>query len=721
MYIAFKAPMMYTINYIRRCFFMFSKATQNQLEIIKDTEGYQRILAVPGSGKTFCIVNRMAYLITEMYVDPKSVHAITFTNKAARQMTNRLKELVGDKSTCFTGTFHGKCNEILKEEIHKLGYPKTFSILDKNDQIDLVRLIAEEQGISLKDHTAKEYMDEIALKKQEMDYVEEFMSSPDKTKLNKEVAMAFDDVDKIYYNYLLKQKDNYVLDFNDLIIYTLHIFMKYPDVLKKWQDKCQYVLCDEYQDVNFNQDRLLNLLSKKYGNLTVVGDDDQCIYGWRGSKVDFMVCFHENYPNVKDHCLDQNFRSTPQIIELANSLIESNKNRLNKKMFTGNEEGPKPVYNGLKSDKEEALWIADVIQSKVQSGKRYSNHSILVRASTQTRALEEAFIEKGVPYKILGGASFYGSEEIRTVFAYLRMVYSLNDLDFEWTIKRPKKGYGKKSVERLKQYALSRNMSLIEALGDQIDKGLVKKQDLIDYYNGLTDLHRNHTGYSCVDIVNKALDIGYREELQSDVDQTRIDNVTELIVTITALEKENGVKLGLDELLAHFALFTNQDDDSEKDVAKIMTIHTAKGLEFDTVFVSGLVEGQFPSKKLKNQDELEEERRLFYVAITRAKKELYLSSYELKAGSFAGRQSSFMADMDVNCLDCINGSRIFGKKRVSEILPKSSFAVGDKVKHPGFGNGTIENVDEAGQTYDINFETLSGIRRIQFRAPLEKI
>jgi len=664
----------------------------------------------------------MAYLITNLYVDPSSIHAITFTNKAARQMTNRLKKLVGDEADCFTGTFHGKCNEILKEEAYRLSYPKTFSILDKEAQIDLIRLVAEEQGISLKDNTARFYMDSIAEEKQSMSYVGKYMIGPDKTDLMNAATSAVEDIDKMYFHYLLKQRDNYVLDFNDLILFALYILTNFPDALEKWQDKCQYILCDEYQDVNNHQEMLLDLLSGKFHNLTVVGDDDQCIYGWRGSKVDYMVQFDQKYPNVKDFYLSQNFRSTPEIIDVANSLITSNQNRLVKKMYTNNSSGSKPVYNNTKTEKQEALWIADTILEAVHAGKKYSDHSILVRASTQTRAIEEAFVQKGVPYKILGGAAFYGSEEIRTVLAYLRMVYSLNDLDFEWTIKRPRKGYGKKSLESLKEYASQRNMTLMAAMGDQIQNGIVKKKKIIDYYNSIMSLHATHENYSSEDIVNMILDFGYRVELQQDIDQRRLDNVTELLVTIATLENENGVNLPLDELLAHFALFASQDDDSDKNVVKIMTIHTAKGLEFDTVFVNGLVEGQFPSKRLKNQDELEEERRLFYVAVTRAIKKLYLSSYEVKAESFIARQSSFLSDIDVKYLDCVNGSKIKRGYYSPPLISKAIFQVNDVVLHPGFGQGTIVKVDEKSQTYDIRFDIMpTTIRRIQFRAPLTKV
>ncbi len=700
-------------------------ATKEQMDLIKSTEGFIRCGAVPGSGKTFSITHRMAYLIRELYVEPSSIVALTFTNKAAASMTRRLKELIGDEATCFTGTFHGFCNKLLKEEIYRLSYPKTFTILDKKDQIDLIREVAEELHLSLKDFNAKNYMEKIGICKLREEYIT-LLKGNDKSELMNRIENAEDDFLLVYYNYLLKQRDNYVLDFDDIINFAIYILENYKEALEKWQDRCQYILCDEYQDVNMRQNQLLNLLSGKFHNLTVVGDDDQCIYGWRGSKVDYMVNFHEQYNHIYDYFLSENFRSTPEIVGIANSLIVKNQNRLEKKMFTNNPSGEKPIFNNLKTERDEALWIADTITSAVlrksnsENKKSYFDHVVLVRASSQTRALEEAFIQKKIPYKILNGAQFYSSEEIKTVLAYLRMIYSTNDMDFVWTIQHPRRGFGKKSLEDLKLYAKEREIKLFEALGQWIEQGLVKKQSIIDYYNGIIKLHSSYEDYSAKGLVNAALDIGYRAELEQDVDQRKLDNVSEFILTISSLEEENQDRLGLSELLAHFALFSGQDDDTAKDVVRVMTIHTAKGLEFDTVFVNGLVGGQFPSKRLHNEDEMEEERRLFYVAITRAKKKLYLSSYELKGGAFPAHQSEFLGELDVKLLNCINDSRIISSSSQTPLVPKTYFNVGDEVTHPVFGEGTIVSVNEEAQNYDIDFKKLEGIRRIQFRAVMKK-
>lgn len=696
---------------------MATTPTPEQQAIIEATEGYVRCGAVPGSGKTFCITHRMAHLINDYFVDPSAIVALTFTNKAARSMTHRLKGLVGDEGTCFTGTFHGYCNKILKEEIYRLSWPKTFKMLDKRGQIDLVTDVADELSLSLKDYPAKNYLDDISKYKSSSNYIP-YMIGPDKSLLLAQIPKAKTNVEQVIYNYMLKQRDNFALDFHDIIAFAVYILQTYPDALATWQDKCMYLLCDEYQDVNSIQDLLLSLLSGKYHNLTVVGDDDQCIYGWRDSKVDFILDFDKKYPQAHDFYLTENFRSTPEIVAVANSLIQVNQNRLDKAMFTNNPHGPKPVYNNEGTEQEEALWIAYTVERAVEQGKQYSDHAVLVRASSQTRALEEAFMRKKIPYKFLSGAEFYASEEIRTVLAYLSMVYSLNDLDFTYTINRPKRKYGKKSLEKLREYAAQRNLTLMEALSEQIHNGMEKRQAIIDYYNNVMGLHSTYQNYSSKDLANMVLDFGYREALQHDIDQSKLDNVAELLDTIAAMEEDNQENILLSDLLAHFALFTSQDDDNEKNVVKIMTIHTSKGLEFDTVFVNGLVEGQFPSRRLRNQDELEEERRLLYVAITRAKSRLYLSSYDVKAGSFTAEQSSFLRDIDINLLDCINNSTIGAKFSTPTMIPKAQFDVGDMVLHSGFGQGIIIGVDEKNQTYEIKFDNIQETRRIQFRAAM---
>ena len=654
------------------------RATKEQVKAITETEGNIRVSSVPGSGKTFVLTYRIAYLITELFVEPSSIVALTFTNKAASQMKHRLKDIVGDNANCFTGTFHGYCNMFLKEEIHRVTFPKTFTILDKKAQIDMIKDVAEDMGISLKDNTAKKIMNDIDIAKQDMSYVE-LMASCDKSELKRRAAFEKNQDRKIFYNYLRRQCDNYALDFEDLINFTLYILNRDEDVRIRWQEKCQYVLCDEYQDVNMKQDMLLSILSGMYQNLFVVGDDDQNIYTWRGSDPEYMIQFDKTHEDAKDYSLTENFRSTPQIVDVAKSLISANQNRLEKQMISNRPDGCKPVFNSLETEEKESLWIADTILDDIGKNMKYSDHTLLVRAASQTRSIEEAFVKRKIPYKILSGAKFYDSEEIRTVLSYMRMVYNLTDMDFLYTISRPRRGFGKKSVEKLKSAAEDDGCSLFTELGRQIEAGNITQKAVISYYEDMCELHKTYAAYSCTDIVNRCLDMGYRKALEQDIDQTRLDNVSELIRTITALEDDNQEKVELADLLSHFALFSAQDDDGEYNVVKVMTIHTSKGLEFDTVFVPGLVEGQFPSNRLRNEDEYEEERRLLYVAITRAKNMLYLSTYRKRDARFYARPSAFLSDIDTDLLDCINGSRIVIRGESCQMLPKALFEVGDKV------------------------------------------
>ncbi|MBQ8598211.1 MAG: UvrD-helicase domain-containing protein [Lachnospiraceae bacterium] len=692
------------------------KPTIEQQQIIETTEGNIRVRAVPGSGKTYVLTNRIAYLIKELYVEPSSIVAMTFTNKAASEMKRRLKAMVGDMATCFAGTFHGFCNLILKEEIHRVSYPKTFVILDKRAQLDLIREVSEENQVSLKELTAKHMMEKIVQRKQQPEYLR-YVIGTDKSLLERKMKEAVKEEDIVYFHYLRKQRDNYALDFEDMIQFTLHILQKDEEALEKWQRRCQYVLCDEYQDVNANQDLLLTLLSGRYHNLTVVGDDDQCIYGWRGSEVDYMVNFDKEHEDTIDFSLSENFRSTPEIIAVANSLIEKNRNRLTKQMFTNNASGRKPLYYVAATEDGEAEFIADTI---LKAGtERYFGYAVLVRASSQTRALEEAFIKKKVPYKILSGAQFYSSEEIRTVLSYLRLIYALGDMDFIWAIQHPRRGFGKKSVEELKRYAQARGIPLMEALGEQIASGAVTRKAVITFYEGIRRLHEVHQQYSARDLAGMVLDMGYREELENDVDQSKLDNVTELLITISNLEEENVERIPLEDLLAHFALFSAQDDDTASNVVKVMTIHTAKGLEFPVVFVPGMAEGQFPSRKLRNSEELEEERRLFYVAITRAMKELYICSYHCKVPGFPVSPSGFVGDIDYRLME-FSGVKNVSGTATPDMPEKTGFAEGDRVEHPVFGVGTIIGVDMLLQSYEIDFDNLKGTRQIVFRAKLVK-
>lgn len=614
------------------------------------------------------------------------------------------------------------CNKILREDNYKLNWPKTFGIMDQKDQIHIVREIAKDLNLTMTDMIAKDYLDKIEKEKiADRSYVD-LITGSENDNLRKCLETAPGDYEKVKCHYLLKQCDNFLMDFTDMIEFVLYIFRKFPEIRRKWQERCQYVLCDEFQDVSYSQMKLLDLLSGLYKNLFVVGDDDQLIYGWRTARPEYMLNFVDAHHGCRDFYLMENFRSTPEIVAVANSLISRNQNRITKQMYTNNPSGDKPAYFLAKTEKDEAEWIAKTIKEQVSAGKRYIDHAVLVRASSQTRALEEAFVEKAIPYKIYSGARFYETEEIKTTLSYLRMVYSLTDLDFEQTINRPRRQFGKKSLSSLKEYAKEKNIHLIDALGEQIDAGIIKKTAVIEYYQAIMHLHESYRNFSVTDLTGKVLDIGYRKALQEDVDQTRLDNVTELVHTIASLEGANAEPVLLEDLLAHFALFSSQDEDSDaKNVVKVMTIHTAKGLEFPTVFVNGLVENLFPSKRLKNQDEMEEERRVFYVAITRAKETLFLSSYAMKNEHFPCTPSRFIGNIAPVLLEFLNGVPGANVYSYEEMFPETRFQEGDRIFHNVFGEGEIVKVNEESRLYEILFDIFPVPRKIQFRAGIVKV
>ena len=703
------------------------KLTVSQANAVNTINSNLQIVACAGSGKTTTMVARILNLLKQPSVNPENIVAVTYSKKAAVSLKQKIykeyekenKSLKG-LANMYIGTIHGYCYFLLQN--YSDNY-KNYELLEEVQTRLFMKRFRKEIGIyDVKYHCKKGEPYSLVYPNMSNSKFQEAISAY-KTFLDIAREYGVEKLDGLLQTYVKKYEqcldDKKKFDYTSIMIKTLRLAEKgcFDNYIIS---TVKHLIVDEYQDVNKNQEYLLYLLSGKYHNLTVVGDDDQCIYGWRGSDVEYMVHFNERYENVVDYSLSRNFRSTPEIVAAANSLIEKNQNRLEKQMYTKNPHGAKPVYNCLPYEKDEAVWIAEQIDAAVSTGKKYADHTVLVRAASQTRALEEAFLAKKIPYKILNGARFYDSEEIRTVLAYLRMVYAPNDLDFLWTIKRPRKGFGKKSIEDLKKYAAEHEIGLFQALGEQIEQGIVKKEVIDTYYKNISELHKEYDKYSCKELVNRVLDFGYREELEQDVEQRRLDNVTELITAIAAMEAENQDKLSLEELLAHFALFTAQDDDDEKNVVKVMTIHTAKGLEFDIVFICGLVDGQFPSRRLRNEDELEEERRLFYVAVTRAKTRLYLSSYAAKSEGFPVRPSAFIQDIDYNLLECV-GNVVQNGQTTPQMLPKKTFDVGDKVEHKIFGVGTIVDINLSTQSYEIDFEKLTGTRKIMFRAELKKV
>lgn len=707
---------------------MASTPTIQQQNIIDATEGYVRVAAVPGSGKTYCLTHRIAHLIQDLYISPDSIVALTFTRKAATSMRKKLRNIIGDAGSCFMGTFHHYCCTILKEEIQHLGYPKEFKSLTGNDQKKFIRDILKEMNLSARDYRTKDMLDMISQNKVGGGYVKLFETEPATFILEKylnDAQRRHAVYEEIYYRYLLKQFSVHGLDYDDLIHFTIHIFSNHVDVLDKWQDKCEYVLVDEYQDVSQAQAKLADMLSNKYGNLFIIGDDDQLIYSWRGSKPEYLIGFDTTHYNTQSFTLDNNFRSTPEIIGVANELIQCNQERIPKRMTTANSSGIKPVYNCARTAKDEAKWICEMIQKAVETGIDYKEHTILIRSSLQSREIEQQLRLHSIPYKAYAGVAFFESEEVSTVLNYLSMILHMDDLSFENTIQMPKRGFGKTSMEKVRKYSEDNQMPMFFALMTMIQNGEIKNKEVFDYCKNIYTMHKQYQNYTCTQLANIVLDWGYRELLDGDPDQEKKDRVTQLLQMIYELEKEEDNAIPLSDMLQYFSLFTSGDDDTEDNKVKIMTIHASKGLEFDTVFIPGLVEGLIPSSKATTKRAMEEERRICYVAVTRAENKLYLSSYQYQyeKSNVPSMSSRFVEEMGEVNLDIIQ--KPVGRMAINamnNVLPKKTaqFVVAQRISITNWGTGTIVEVDEINQKYKIVFDKCPQLpKNISFSADIK--
>ncbi len=710
-----------------------STPTEQQERIIKATEGYVCVPAVPGCGKTFCLTHRIAYLIQELFIAPDAIVALTFTRKAAYSMRQKLRGLIGDSASCFLGTFHHFCANVLKEEIHHIGYPKVFQALRRSDQNKFIRDILAEMELSARDYREHDILDQIAQFKEDRSYVQLLEREPIEFVLEEKIrrADAIGNIPKgIIYRYLLKEYQVHALDYNDLLQFTVYLFETYPEVLEKWQDRCEYVLVDEYQDVSGVQARLADLLSGKYKNLFIIGDDDQLIYSWRGSKPDYLIEFDQHHRNTQTFYLEQNFRSTPEIIAVSNEMIRYNQNRMEKHMVTQNSTGPKPIYNCTETAKDEAIWIAEcIVENSKKQGtdgipEQMGESAILVRSSRQANQIEQQLRLHGIPYIAYAGANFFESEEITTILAYLNMIIFLDDLSFEATVNTPRRGFGKTSMDKVRTYAREHGVTMFDALRDLICLQQIKNKEVTTYCRNMEEAHLHYGDYSPVALVNQILDWGYRVYLEGDPSQEKKDNVAELIQMIHQLEKEEDGEITLGYLMQYFALFAPGDEENGECKVKLMTIHTAKGLEFSTVYLPGMVEGVLPSGKARSKQDIEEERRVCYVAMTRAKERLYLSSYRYTyekqgAPSVSSRFLSEMGEENLNMLqEPVRAERV---KIPEEIVEKSEKgAVMQRVLVEPWGLGTIVEVDEERQKYKITFDGAPNLpKNISFAAKVK--
>ncbi len=704
---------------------------QEQQEAATATEGYVRVIAGAGTGKTRTLTHRYAYLIQELGISPSNILCITFTNKAANEMKRRIKAMLGEEfDTSFVATLHAFCTRVLREEIFRLFYPENFIVLDNIDQKKILEEVYDEMGVKMDTASFKFMIDQIRYYKNLLTYVE-YLADPN---FDYSTLTADKKTDEIILRYIRKQRKYFGLDFFDLINFTIYLFGKYPEVLLKWQQRLCYIMVDEFQDITVKEFKLIRRLSEANQNLFVVGDPDQNIYEWRGSNMSVLVdfegwlnneCFENQYGlKARDIILNENYRSTKQILDVANSLIAKNDNRVRKELFTTVAEGSKVQYFHGKSDKEEIKFICDKIKVHKENGGSYSDCAVLYRSNYVSRFVEQGLLSENIPYTVYGGVGFYERAEIKDVLSYMRLVDNLeDDLSFKRIINTPRRKIGKIKMGFLQAYAEENGTSLYAALKALCHHDSMKGCKGAEFVESIEKLRLAADTLPVSELLQMLMkDTGYELYLRESGDIERLDNVTELLRGIVTQEHEFGEMLTLTVFLQGITLLRDSDAEDKSDCVKLMTIHTAKGLEFDKVFLAGLTEGVFPSARSleeRKTDALEEERRLCFVAVTRARKQLYLTESEgFGIKGYSKAPSRFVFDIDEGLLEVIGNipaelkSEYVCQVREFDKKVPVVYRVGDQMRHKVFGEGMIESVDEANRTYYIRF--VNGIKPISF-------
>ena len=606
---------------------LLKNLNEPQLEAVTYGDGPLLVIAGAGSGKTRVLTHRIAYLISERGVKPWNIIAITFTNKAAKEMKERVHSLLGESiaSDMWVGTFHSMCVRILRREIEKIGFDRDFLIFDTSDTKAIIKECIRELGIDDKIFSDKYLLSEISKAKNELITPDRYgnMYASD-FRMNK-IARAFE-------LYQTKLKKNNALDFDDIISYTVEILKKFPEVLEYYQEKFKYVLVDEYQDTNKAQDALVALLAGKYNNVCVVGDDQQSIYKFRGADISNILNFSKKYSGTKVIKLEQNYRSTKAILNVANAIINNNAGNVKKNLWTENDDGYKPMLFQAKNEYEEADFVVNKINEiKREEYSNFSDFTILYRTNAQSRVFEDVFMREGIPYRVIGGLKFYERKEVKDIIAYLRLISNgSDDMSLRRIINEPKRGIGKTTVELIEQKANALGISMFDLICD-VDRYIATRANVSikEFANLILDLRKDTSSIEKL-ISNVLHRSGYLHALEAENSaeaESRIENIGEFLNVAIEFEMQFAEK-SLVNFLENLALTTDLDsDDDEQNSVTMMTFHTAKGLEFPNVFMVGMEEGLFPGYRASNlEDELEEERRLCYVGITRAKERLFLSA-----------------------------------------------------------------------------------------------
>ena len=754
-----------------------------QKEAVEYMEGPLLILAGAGSGKTRVLTYKIAYLLEQDIVKPWQILAITFTNKAAKEMKERVEGLVGQVAQdMWLGTFHSVCVRILKREIELLGYTREFNIFDEIDKEKVLKEVSKKLNID-------EKMYPIGLLKSEISKAKEVMK--DEKMYQKEAMGDFrkEEIAKVYNLYQDTLRANNSIDFDDIIMLTVKLFLENPDRLMYYQQKFNYILVDEYQDTNKTQFLLISLLSSATGNICVVGDESQSIYGFRGADITNILNFEREFPNAKIVKLEENYRSTKNILNAANEVIKNNSSKLDKVLWTQNEEGEKIEYKTLNNEYEEVEFVVDKIDELCRKeNQKYSDFAVLFRTNAQARVLEEVFMKSGTPYKLIGGIKFYARKEIKDIISYLKLIQNKNDnIALKRIINEPKRGIGDTALDKLDMLATQKGMSIFELIQDSNNlTGIRSSGNIILFRDMINSFIKIKNEIKVSELIKKVLkESGYEDMLNSEgtkETEIRFDNLMEFIGVAIEFENEN-VEHTLGDFLESIALVSDVDNlDETTEAVTLMTMHSAKGLEFKNVFLVGMEEGLFPSKRSIEEDgQTEEERRLCYVAITRAQKHLFLTNtkkrtlYGSTSFSIPSRFIEEIPDyvLSAESIDNRNGKRaktanswlddeykkvetfISSRNRVNENIERKTkpnigisvdsflknlagttvpqkanvlasdvkYKVGMEVKHKKFGVGIIEKIEQEGDDYklDITFNN-SGFKRLMANyTPLEII
>ncbi|MBM5933538.1 DNA helicase PcrA [Staphylococcus epidermidis] len=714
-----------------------------QSEAVRTTEGPLLIMAGAGSGKTRVLTHRIAYLLDEKDVSPYNILAITFTNKAAKEMKARVEHLVGEEAqVIWMSTFHSMCVRILRRDADRIGIERNFTIIDPTDQKSVIKDVLKSENIDSKRFEPRMFIGAISNLKNELKTPED--AQKEANDFHSQMVAT------VYKGYQRQLSRNEALDFDDLIMTTINLFERVPETLEYYQNKFQYIHVDEYQDTNKAQYTLVKLLANKFKNLCVVGDSDQSIYGWRGADIQNILSFEEDYPEAKTIFLEQNYRSTKNILNAANEVIKHNSERKPKGLWTANSGGDKIQYYEAMTERDEAEYVVKEIMKHQRSGKKYSEMAILYRTNAQSRVLEETFMKSNIPYTMVGGQKFYDRKEIKDLLSYLRVIANSNDdISLQRIINVPKRGIGPSSVEKIQTYALQNNISMFDALAEVDFIGLSKKvtQECISFYEMIQNLIKEQEFLEISEIVDEVLQkSGYRDMLdreQSIESRSRLENLDEFMSVPKDYEENTPLEeQSLINFLTDLSLVADIDEADTQNGVTLMTMHSAKGLEFPIVFIMGMEESLFPHiRAIKSEDdhEMEEERRICYVAITRAEELLYITNATTRmlfGRSQSNMPSRFLKEIPEDLLDSHTGQKrqtIYPKsqpkrgfsKRTTSIkkqVSSSDWKVGDKVMHKAWGEGMVSNVNEKNGSVelDIIFKSEGPKRLLAQFAPITK-